>query len=181
MSNEMIAAQEVYAFMEDRNIIMSFLGDLSHSVITSLLSSVKQVLKSVEANHVVKKRIYNVVVECLDNVSRHNFVPGKSDGPLKMYSTIFTLSKHENHYKILTGNYVLNTNIGELTERIEKVNSLDRTGLQSLYREKISERSEGGGLGIVDISIKSGSKLSYEFKPVTEHLSFFILQTIVSN
>ena len=180
MKNETLAVQEVYQFMNDRNIVMSFLGDFTHEVVTSLLSSVKKLLDTSEMDFLLKKRFYAVVVECMDNITRHNTAIEQDQLPFKYTSTIFAISSYPDHFKIQTGNYILNSQIQALTERLDKVNSLDKEGLKALYREKISARPEGGGLGIIDISLRSGCKLSYEFKNISDEVSFFILQTIVS-
>jgi hypothetical protein len=176
-----VTVQEVYHYMNDRNVIMSFLGELSHSTVTSILYTLKGVLNTIEADFLVKKRLYNVMVECLDNISRHNIVKdGDAPGAMSL-TTIFTISDNSDHFEIQTGNYILNSRIEELTRKIEQVNSLDKSGLQAQYRARLLENPPtGGGLGILDISIKTGCRLSYEFRPVNKEMSFFIFKTIVS-
>ena len=180
MSTEPIAVQDVYKFMSERHIIMSFLGDFTHEIVTSLLSSLKKILDATNMDYLHKKRFYAIVVECMDNISRHNITLEQNSMPLKHTSTIFAISEHPDSFKIQTGNYILNSQISALTQRLEKVNSLDKEGLKALYREKILAKPTGGGLGIIDVSIRSGCKLSYEFKTISDDISFFILQTVVS-
>lgn len=175
-SSESILAQDVYRFMDERNIFMSFVGDLTHQVTSTLLINIKKSINSLDAATAIKKKIYNITVECLDNITRHNI---NSDLSGKIPPTIFIFSGDVEHYKIITGNHIHNADISVLTQRIEKANSLDKKGLQDLYRKKMLEKNTFGGLGIIDIALKSGSKLSYEFKPVSENVSFFIFQTIV--
>jgi len=180
MSTE-LAVHDVYKFMSDRHIIMSFLGDFTHKVVTSLLSSVKRIIDTSDLDFQVKKRFYAVVVECMDNISRHNYALEGEKLPAKHSATIFTISEHENHFSIQTGNYIQNKDIPGLSSKLEKVNSLDKEGLKALYREKMMESpAGGGGLGIIDMSIRTGCKISFEFKPVSNDISFFVLQTILS-
>ncbi len=181
MSTDTLAVHEVYKYMNDRNIIMSFLGDFTHKVVTSLLSSVKRIIDTSELDFQVKKRFYAVVVECLDNISRHNMAIEGEQLPAKHTSTIFTISEYEDHFTIQTGNYIHNKDVQHLATRLEKVNSLDKEGLKALYREKMLESpTGGGGLGIIDMSLRTGCKISYDFKPVNGDISFFVLQTILS-
>jgi hypothetical protein len=181
MSTEPLAIHDVYKYMNERRIVMSFLGDFTHKVVTSLLSSVKKIIDTAEMDFQLKKRFYAVVVECLDNISRHNYVLEGEKFPAKHTSTIFTISEFDNHFTIQTGNYIHNKHVPLLSQRLEKVNSLDKEGLKALYREKITESPQsGGGLGIIDISIRTGCKISFDFRPVTDDISFFVLQTIVS-
>jgi hypothetical protein len=182
MSTGTIDVRDVYNFMAEKNIIISFLGDFNHRIVTSLLSSIKKILNGIEADYLVKKRLYNIVVECLENIARHSEANSQPDQPRFNVSTIFTIAKTEEGFDIVTGNFIQEESIPAMRERLEKVNSLDKEGLQDMYRNKLIENPPaGGGLGIIDISIKSGCKLSYEFKPVRDGLSFFILQTTVSN
>ena len=181
MSTETLAIHDVYKYMNERHIVMSFLGDFTHKVVTSLLSSVKKIIDNTEMDFQLKKRFYAVVVECLDNISRHNYALAGEKLPAKHTSTIFTISEHPEYFTIQTGNYIHNNHIPVLTAKLEKVNSLDKDGLKEFYRQKMSESPRGGGgLGIIDMSLRTGCKLSYEFKPSGEDISFFVLQTIVS-
>ena len=181
MSHDSIQVHDVYKYMNERNIIISFLGDFTHKVVTSLLSSVKKIIDTTEMDFQTKKRFYAVVVECLDNISRHSYAIEGENLPVKLSATIFTISEYPDRFTIQTGNYIQNKDVAGLSARLEAVNSLDREGLKALYREKMSTAPEtGGGLGIIDISIRSGCKISYDFKPVTDEISFFVLQTILS-
>jgi hypothetical protein len=181
MSTETLEVHDVYKYMNDRHIIMSFLGDFTHKVVTSLLSSVKKIIDTTEMDFQMKKRFYAVVVECLDNISRHNHALEGEQLPAKHSSTIFTISEHPSHFTIQTGNYIHNKDVQGLSARLQAVNELDKEGLKALYREKMLSAPEGGGgLGIIDISIRSGCKISFDFKPVNNEISFFVLQTILS-
>ena len=90
------------------------------------------------------------------------------------------LSKNDNFYLIVTGNHVTNTEIDSLVRKIEFVNTLDKKGLQDYYRQTLAEKTQietdNAGLGIIDIALKSGNKLEYEFKPVTKDVSFYVIQ-----
>jgi len=181
MSTAPLAIHDVYTYMSERNIVMSFLGDFTHKVVTSLLSSVKKIIDTSEMDFQLKKRFYAVVVECMDNISRHNLALEGEQLPVKHTSTIFTISENPQEFIIQTGNYILNSHVPALTSKLEKVNSLDKEGLKALYREKMLESPErGGGLGIIDISMRTGCKISFDFKPVNDDISFFVLQTILS-
>lgn len=181
MSTDTLQVHDVYKFMSDRHIILSFLGDFTHKVVTSLLSSVKRIIDTTEMDYQLKKRFYAVVVECLDNISRHNYALDAEKLPARQTATIFTISEHQDTFVIQTGNFIHNKDVPSLTERLEQVRSLDKEGLKALYREKmLGAPNGGGGLGIIDISIRTGCQISYDFKPVTNEVSFFVLQTILS-
>ncbi|MDP1744467.1 MAG: DUF6272 family protein, partial [Bacteroidota bacterium] len=96
---------------------------------------------------------------------------------------ILLLSKSQDKYTIVTGNHIMNDEIPALQEKLEKVLKHNQAELKQLYREQIlSKRTDdnNAGLGIIDIAIKSGNLMQYEFKPLTESTSFYLLQTEIN-
>ena len=180
MNSEPLAIHDVYKYMNERRIIMSFLGDFTHKVVTSLLSSVKKIIDTTEMDFQLKKRFYAVVVECLDNITRHGYALEGEQLP-RHTATIFTIAEHDDHFSIQTGNYISNKDVSALSARLNAVNSLDKEGLKALYRERMAASPDtGGGLGIIDISIRTGCKISFDFFPVNNDISFFVLKTTLS-
>jgi len=171
---------EIYKYMNERGVAISYLGDFSHAVVNSLLVSVKKIINAAEIDFQNKKRFYAVVAECLDNVNRYNYNFGEGNGSQNPSKTFFNILESNESFIIQTGNYIDGKRAPELTAKLEKVNSLDKEGLKAYYHDKLAESpAKGGGLGIIDISIRSGCKISYELKPVTDDVLFFILQTTI--
>ena len=99
-------------------------------------------------------------------------------------TAIFMIGKHNESYIITSGNPIKNDHIDSLKSRLDKINSLDKEGLKSLYKDIIKSGSGltdkgGAGLGFVDMARKSGQKLEYEFESLGDNLSFFSLKTTV--
>jgi hypothetical protein len=67
-----------------------------------------------------------------------------------------------------------------ISDRINQINSLSKEELKALYKlilnnEEFSEKG-GGGLGMIDMARKTGTKMEYEFLPVNEKLLFYVLK-----
>ena len=67
-----------------------------------------------------------------------------------------------------------------LKEKIDKINSLNKDELKDMYKfilnhQKLSAKG-GGGLGLVDIARKTGSKLVYSFFNYNDNYYFFNLE-----
>lgn len=184
MSKQTSEALEIHEYMNEKNIIMSFMGELTHQVTTSLLKNLKDSMSYSNVDLLTQKRLYGIIVECLDNISKHwaaidiQKVMGRSTPP------IFMLSKKDDCYFIVTGNHVANDQVEALAGKIDMVNSLDKKGLQDFYRQTLAKETpltrDNAGLGIIDIALKSGNKLEYEFRPVSEHVSFYVVQARIS-
>lgn len=172
---------DLYHRMESNKVVLSFKGDITSQLMTSILQIMEQKMDDMHENPRMRKKVYNVLVECLQNLYHHiDDVPKgtvKEDGVDK--SAIFMVSITPDGYSITTGNYILAENEADFKEKLERINSMDREELKELYRSILNSdnRSDkgGGGLGMIDITRKTGNKLDYEFAPLNEKYSFFTL------
>ena len=95
------------------------------------------------------------------------------------------ISKGEQSYHILTGNYIKNDKIELVSSRIDKVNSLNKDELKEYYKQarlnSVISEVGGAGLGFIDMARKSGNKINYKFYSSNEDTSLFILQNTITN
>ncbi len=75
--------------------------------------------------------------------------------------------------------------VNDLKKRLDKVNKLDIKEIKDLYRQILdtSEFSKkgGAGLGLIEMAIKTGNRLDYDFVPVDKNFSYFILSKTVDS
>jgi hypothetical protein len=168
--------------MEHNDIMLSFKGDVTSDMLTSMLQIMETKLENIGEPNKIKKKVYNILVECLQNLYHHRDEmkrPGIDDES----AAIFMIGKDTAGYNIISGNYIKNDRVNKLKGRIDEVNDLDKDGLKKLYKEVLNDptRSEkgGGGLGIIDIARKSGHKLNYDFLQVDNSYSFFSLYVTI--
>jgi hypothetical protein len=176
---------DFYEKMEDGKIMLSFKGEITADLLTSILHIMESKLDTIGEEPKLKKKVYNVLVECLQNLYHHNEASDK-DLETNSRSALFLIGRSENNtYKIITGNYILNENVDSFREKLDKINSLSKDGLKEFYMDTLNnhEYSEkgGGGLGMIDIARKSGQKIEYSFESINQAYSFFSLIIRVSN
>jgi len=173
---------DLYDSMEKKNIMLSFKGEMSTDLLTSILQIIENKLDRFGETSKVKKRMFNIMVECLQNLHHHIAQPAKSAGK-EVPSVIVMVAKNVTGYSIITGNFVEDREVGDLKNRLEEINSMDKDQVKDLYKSvlaegKLSEKG-GGGLGMIDIARKSGEKLDFGFIPFGEDQSFFSLNVKV--
>jgi Family of unknown function (DUF6272) len=178
---------DLYSDLEKHRIMLSFKGDLSKDLTGALMSAVERKLEMMETDIRLRKRVFNVVVECLQNLL-HN---GKAVAPEGVTVSgnephgIVMIAHHPQGYSVITGNFVSMASVERLKGRLEKVNALSPDQLRELYKEVLNDgqysEKGGGGLGFIDIARKSGQKLEYGFVPFDEHNAFFSLNVNVNN
>ncbi|MGD1843851.1 MAG: SiaB family protein kinase [Salibacteraceae bacterium] len=178
--------QFIYKFhetMEQQKLQLVYNGEVNQSITKAFVSLAEKNLDETNESLTTKRRVYHVMVECLQNICKHadDPVTGEPDIP---GSGIFVVGYNENAYIVTTGNIVANERIEGLTHLLERVNHLDRDELKKLYKEQIKQSrlsdKGGAGLGFIDIAKKTGNKLIYHFEPVNDVSSFFILKTKIS-
>jgi hypothetical protein len=171
---------DLYHKMESNKVVLSFKGDVTSELMTSILQIIEQRMELRDEAPKLKKKVYNVLVECLQNLYHHiDEVPCVTGKSGKERSAIFMISLNDNGYSITTGNYIQTDRKPSFENRLDRINSLGRDELKQLYKDVLNsaERSEkgGGGLGMIDIARKTGKKLNYDFDPLDEEYSFFSL------
>jgi len=173
---------ELHKTMVNRNLILVYEGEFTQEITKSVLAMAERNMDAIGEESGIKRKVFNVMVECLQNIVKHSedvddeHYEGKN-------SALFMVGKHEDMYVITSGNPVANDKVSMLHERIEHINSLDKDGLKKLYKDiikkgEISDKG-GAGLGFIDMARKSGQKLQFDFEPINDNITFFSLKTTV--
>ena len=174
----MIDAYNIYNKMEKSDILLSFKGDITSESLTSILQKVENKMDNMNEEPKTKKKVYNVLVECLQNLYHHMDDATNEYGD-KNRGAIFMIAKNKEIYNIITGNYILKKNINDLQSRLDEVNSLTKEQLKNYYKSVLNNGEMslkgGGGLGMIDIARKTGEKLEYNFLEIDNKVSFFTL------
>jgi hypothetical protein len=169
----------------DGNVILFYKGNVDSDVINHVLDTVED--KMVEGNEQsrLRKKVYNVLVESLQNLYHHvDRVPDDFEDQTAEKYGLLAIKKVDRGYKIITGNFVHTENIEKLEEKIKRINRSSHEEIKELYKfilnhQRISAKG-GGGLGLVDIARKTGNKLEYTFKEYNNKYSFFYLNILVN-
>lgn len=177
---------EYYSKLNDGDVLLAFRGSITSDLISNVLEVVESKLDDLNETSKIRKKVYNVLVESLQNLYHHvDDLPENLRADLDPRFGILVVKRaDENVYKITTGNYVVSEKIKILKDKIEKINSLSRDELKDMYKfilnhQKLSAKG-GGGLGLVDIARKTGNKLEYNFEHVNNEYYFFSLNILVS-
>jgi hypothetical protein len=181
-SNENLTfAYDLFAGMQKDNLGYIYRGHFDQNITDNILLLTEASLEKEEQSSKVRKRIYSIMVEGLQNITRHQ---DDSEEASQEYYGIFVIQKKGEKYYITTGNVADTSNIDTLKKLLEKINSLEKDALKDYYKEVLEEGSlsnkGGAGLGLIDMARKSGNKLLYEFVSINEKYSYFYLHTIPS-
>ncbi|MCU0461842.1 MAG: SiaB family protein kinase [Bacteroidales bacterium] len=166
------------------NVILFYKGNVDSDVINHVLDTVEDKMVEVNEQSKLRKKVYNVLVESLQNLYHHvDKVPEDFEDQSADKFGMLVVQKVDSGYKIITGNFVHAENIDKLEEKIKRINRSSHEEIKELYKfilnhQRISAKG-GGGLGLVDIARKTGNKLEYSFKEYNDKYSFFYLDILV--
>jgi hypothetical protein len=166
---------DLHRTMMSQKLILVYDGDFTQETTKSILSMAERNLDSSGEDSGIKRKVFNVMVEALQNIVKHSSEQGLQAGSLISKSAIFMISKDDKRYCVMTGNPIPKKN---------ELNGKDKEGLKELYKEiikntQISDKG-GAGLGFVDMARKSGEKLEFSFSSMDEEYDFFCMKVNIS-
>ena len=171
---------ELLQNMEADNIIFAYQGEVNEALLEAVYAMMDNHLEQRKSASEFKKRFYHLLVESLQNVFHHQTPVSLQLNKSEFATSGFIIkSNGKDTYSIITGNYIFNSEVDNLKNKLDEVNKLSPEALRNQYRQSLSgnEFSEkgGAGLGIIELARKSGNKLNYEFNKVSNEYSFFCL------
>jgi len=175
---------EYYSRLNGGDVLMAFKGSISSELISNVLEVVESRLDEYDESSKIRKKVYNVLVESLQNLYHH--IEDLPDAMQKEYDDkfgILVVSRLDDKYRISTGNFITQDKVDVLRSRIDKINSMSREELKDMYKfilnhQRLSEKG-GGGLGLVDIARKTGNQLDYTFERYDDIYYFFNLDVYI--
>jgi hypothetical protein len=160
---------------------LDYRGPLDFHVIDSILDKLKKTSEYKHLNKITAKRVYALVVECLENICQHSELKLTKNPEMQSHITV---SKVNGKIVINSGNTVTESEMDNLSNRIDHINSLNSTTLQILYEDKLKSdfpaNVKCAGLGFIFMVLKSGNKISYSFKPLNNGYSYFEIQVTLN-
>lgn len=174
-------AEFIYALFEsmrEDNLNYVYRGIFTPNITDNILSLAENGFVQSKSAKVIRRRVYNVMVEGLQNITKHQANPSVNS---KLNNAVFVLRKEDNKYFVTTGNLVENNEIDKLSNQIKYVNQLDSVELKHYHKKRLIEGSisekGGAGLGLIDMAMKSNNKLTYTFEEADSSHSYFYLHT----
>lgn len=152
-------------------------GEMNHQIMRSFafMANRKIIEKNLPTS--IRKRVFHIMIECLQNVTKHSDDFDKKDQ--QVGNGLFIIGQNKDSFYVVTGNLVQNEKIKALEDRLIKINQANAQELKDIFLKQMMEgqlnEKGGAGLGLIDIARKSGRKLFYHFVPFDNHRHYFLL------
>lgn len=176
---------ELHKIMLSKKLILVYEGEFTQENTKIVLSMAENNMEKIGEENNIKRKVFNVMVECLQNICKHADEYKKVSDDIEDHPAIFMIGKGDEGYVVASGNAMHTEKVESLKEKLHHINSLDKEGLKNLYKDIITKgtmnEKGGAGLGLIDMARKSGQKLDFDFEKIDNKFSFFSIQTKISS
>lgn len=170
-------ALRLYDIFKDADLSYIYQGQFTQAITDFIIMLAETGMDRVGESAKIKKRVFSIMVESLQNITRHH-----DDG--NDYQGFFAIEQKDGNYYITTVNHIFNSNIERVDGLLKKIQSLQAEDLKSYYKEVLIENEisakGGAGLGLIEIARKSNNKVSYHFHKVDDQFSYFYFHTCIT-
>src|SRR5688500_13932223 len=122
---------DLHRSMLAHSLLLVYQGDFTQETTKSILTMAERSLEVTEEDAAIKRKVFNVMVEALQNIVKHNDSLW-NDGKARQ-AAIFLIGRESQGYSIMSGNPVPKKKVPALRETLNRINTLDQEGLKDLY------------------------------------------------
>lgn len=162
--------------MVENQLLLAYKDHINEDTSDQLINMVDSKMSGFDEEKKIKKKVFNVLVECLQNVSRH----AEPDIGQDHESSILLIGRDANNFFVITGNMMSNDKTDALKKKLDEINQLKPEELRDKYKELMNNmdfsEKGGAGLGLLDIARKSANKFEYDFRKLNEKKTYFTLK-----
>jgi len=172
----------LYDELLTNGISLVYLGEFNHQITKMFTTMADNEMSRNDAHKSTRRKVYHSMVETLQNMNKHSDEIAEQNNIGK---GLFLIGQKDTLYYIITANKVSKDKVAILTNAIEEVNNSSPEELKLMYKKQLKEgtlsEKQGAGLGLIDIARKSTRELHYQFIPMDENFSFFILKVEIAS
>ncbi|MBL0047668.1 MAG: hypothetical protein IPP32_06175 [Bacteroidetes bacterium] len=173
-------AKDIHTAISENNLKLFYHGLFGHENLKSLL---KMTAGSTFENENVtfKKTSMALMIELLQNICFHGVSKNNNSDEKP---GIFMVADSAENCSLLSGNYIKNSCVEKISNRIQELNAMGLKELNRLFLDVLlketQENTRGAGLGFIDVRLKTGNPIEMDITPYSEELSFLLIKTTIN-
>lgn len=176
--------QKFYEQLKKEGIIFSFTGPVSQSLLEGIGATLRQKMSLEETSTGVTQKVFSIFVELMQNIINYSAEKGAGgDQEPDLRFGILVIGKHDNHFYIQCGNYIDHSQKAPLTEKLTRIQSMDKDELKKYYKEQrrkeAKEGSKGAGLGFIEMARRASRPVEFEILPMESGKDFFAVKVVI--
>lgn len=184
----MMKIDELYSFnqqLKSEGILYCYSGMFTQGIIEETGEILMRKIEK-ESNDInVTQKVVTIFIEQIQNILIHSEEKYYDENDEKEYpSGIVTIGYQDNAYFVLSGNIIKKDAKSAIAEKIDKMNSLDKNELKTLYKEKLKSTEpltqKGAGLGLIEIARRCSSPIEYNFTDINTTQTYYAIKVSVN-
>lgn len=161
-----------------KKVITSYHGQMDQDRISMLSYAAEHQLDNEGARRSTIKKIFNILIEMLQNILLHSASSEKHGNPFYV-----VLVQSLNEYTLITANIIHNDVAHKIKASLVEIKKMNERQLKNHYMEVLSNdqfSSKGGaGLGLITIALKCNNQFTFEEMPINEHTMLFTMSATI--
>jgi hypothetical protein len=167
--------------MPGSDLFLDYSGIVDYITIDRILTGFKKSTDFTSLDKTTGKRVYGVLSECLENIQKYSALSATDSRGMPPR---IKARKLNNKILIEAGNTIASATKDKLEKILDKVNHLDEIALKKSYETIIVSGPDlgekGAGLGLIYMALRSGNRIEYRFKHLTEGYLYFEIQISIN-
>lgn len=182
-------AKSMYDFrnvLHKQGVIFCYSGYVTEPVVTGIGEALKRKLVLEETDTKTMRNVFAIFVEQMQNIVRYSAeCEGEQEEEMQteIRYGVLSIGIERDKLFVACGNKVRRIDVPTLNKRLGELQTTDRDGLKSLYKQKLraptEETSKGAGLGFIDIARRASEIIDFDFMDLDDDYSFFCLKAYV--
>jgi len=165
-----------YHHIFQNEVLLSYKGPFD-SIVLSVLAKYIELLVEKDAN--ASRKMFKIFIELAQNISSYSSEVRPSDGA-KIGQ--LAIGETPDHYSLVTGNLISNSDVVPVIEKCEIINSLDRDALRKYKVEQrnLATSMEHSHIGLIQVALTASQPIDLEVVHIDDEFSFFTVSVKVN-
>lgn len=162
------------------NIILSFNGPFSQSLIEELGQAIRHYLESQSQARKWVGDVFAVYIELTQNIRHYADSTAADEAERgRLSAGTVHIAREGERFLVVSGNHVRRGDAAALTERLDRLAAMDACALRAAYKERLRrplpKGATGAGLGLLQIARTAAAPLEYALAELDEDYLYFTL------
>jgi len=176
--------QHFYHQLQDKGIIFSFSGPISQSLLEGIGQTLKQKMTLEETSKNIIQKVFSIFVELMQNIINYSAQRVTAEAAEQEISYgVLIVGKEENHFYIISGNYIQENQEDALQEKLTNIRTMDHEELKKYYKQQrrapVDDASKGAGLGFIEMARKASQPIEFKIARMENGYSFFVVKAVI--
>jgi hypothetical protein len=161
--------------MQDSSVYFTYTGPIDQYILRIMSDYLNKIINISDTS---KKKLYIVLVELLQNVSKYSaekkqLIEEKPSG----IGSVIIADSHES-IQFITGNIITKSDIEHIVDKCNIINSLTKEQLRKYKRKEMNRpfsEKDGAHIGLIQVALSSNSPIDFKIINVDEQFSYFYI------